>query len=332
MIFKVTIFSRDRAMQLDATLHSFFLHCSDCDKTQVFVLYKTTNKRHENQYNSLMSAYPETRFIRQKNFRQDLLSIISPDFKRSFNKYIYAILGNLGGIKFFSTGLLARLWEFTIVKLKVILFHLFMPIPSHPKTYLLFLVDDNLFTRDFSTAHISESLHTHSDALGFSLRLGKNTTHCYTKKQIQSLPKFMPFSNSIQKFIWTDASYDFNYPLEISSSVYRAKDIIPLIASLHFENPNELEGAMATSSHFFSKKTPALLCFEKSATFCNPINMVQSTAFNRVGVDHRYTVDELADKFASGFRINVASYRGMLSNACHQETELNFTEERCLFL
>jgi hypothetical protein len=37
------VFSRDRAMQLDATLRSFHLHCRDAEASTLHIIYKTTN-------------------------------------------------------------------------------------------------------------------------------------------------------------------------------------------------------------------------------------------------------------------------------------------------
>jgi len=46
----VLVFSRDRAMQLDATLRSFFLHCEDPERADVMVLYRATTPTHAEQY------------------------------------------------------------------------------------------------------------------------------------------------------------------------------------------------------------------------------------------------------------------------------------------
>jgi hypothetical protein len=47
---------------------------------------------------------------------------------------------------------------------------------------------------------------------------------------------------------------------------------------------------------------------------------------DRVGVSYRqqvkYSSERLAELFEKGYRIDVESYRGFVSNACHQEREL----------
>ena len=192
--------------------------------------------------------------------------------------------------------------------------------------YVLFLVDDNIFVSDFSIEKIISSLNNQTDCLGFSLRLGRNTTYCYAKDTDQNLPDFERLENNILKFDWTKAQFDFNYPLEVSSSVYRIKDIMLLIEQLRFDNPNMFEGLMALNAGMFAAAKSNLLCFSSSAAFCNPANMVQSVSPNRSAGRNEYNANALAELFENGYQIDVERYRGFVSNGCHQEVEFYFTK------
>ncbi len=171
MPLRTIIFSKNRAMQLDATLRSYLKHCKDFGKSDVYVLYLATNEFHKQQYRILASdakySSVPIKFVPEKDFRNDLIALLS-------------------GID-----------------------------------YVLFLTDDNIFVKDFTLQSILNALQKNSDAIGFSLRLGKNTTYCYPFDKNHSLPEFEICGNSILKFNWTNAEYDFGYPLELSSSIYR---------------------------------------------------------------------------------------------------------------
>ncbi len=195
-----------------------------------------------------------------------------------------------------------------------------------PFDHVLFLTDDNIFVRDFRLSHMLESLRKHPDAIGFSLRLGKNTTYCYPLDKAQRLPEFQTTGRSTLKYNWAGAEYDFGYPLEVSSSVYRVEDILPFIAQLPFRNPNTLEALMAERSATFRNEMPYLLCFEQSVTFCAPINMVQTMWTNRAGSKVEYSPDSLAKLFNDGLRIDISAYNNFIPNACHQEIELKLVE------
>ena len=265
------IFSKDRAMQLQATIESFKWHCKDSIYADLTVLYKVSNPLHRHQYDSLKTEFADVNFVEEVNFREQLLSIIE--------KY----------------------------------------------NYVLFLVDDNIFVRDFCLADIVRSLDDNTAALGFSLRLGKNTNYCYMLSSQQALPQFREIGKGVLKYYWPDAQYDFGYPLEVSSSVYRCRDILQLLSRLEFTNPNRLESQMNLNKYLYHR-LPYLLTFEESVTFCNPVNVVQDVYENKHGMVNRYTSEELAECFSRGIAVDVEKYVGFTPHAAHQEMELHFTQ------
>jgi hypothetical protein len=190
---------------------------------------------------------------------------------------------------------------------------------------VLFLVDDNIFTRCFSAAAVQGALAAHSNAIGFSLRLGENTTYCYSLDRPQRLPVFQAAGENIRLFDWCRAEADFRYPLEVSSSVYRTADLIPLLLSFEFHNPNTLEAGMFKRCLAFEATHPRLLCYRQSVAFSNPINKVQTVCpGNRAGADSANTAQRLALKFTAGYRMDTAPFTGFRPNACHQEIEVAF--------
>ncbi len=265
------VFSKDRGMQLDATVRSLFMHCLDREQIDIKVLYTTSNQSNEEQYEELAKNYPQVEFIRQVDFQSQVLASIA--------RY----------------------------------------------EYVLFLVDDNIFVRDFSIKNIIESLQANPSALGFSLRLGSNTSYCYPLRVEQQVPEFTNTKHGFLLFDWTLAQYDFGYPLEVSSSVYRVMDIMVLLHQ-PFVNPNTLEAYFDDHKMAFYHQRKLLLCNEYSYTFCNPVNKVQSAFNNRAGETFYYYPDYLRELFIKGYRIHIEEYSGFIPNACHQEVELKFTK------
>jgi len=298
------IFSRDRALQLESTLSSFLLHCQDPEQIHLNVLYLATSPVHSRQYVELAREYTKRvsfRLIPQHDFRYDLLKLILPVDDRNFQNNIRLQIIKMGPRFGFLNrfGLAKKSWG-----------------------YVLFLVDDNLFVRDFRLRNMVQALDANPDVVGFSLRLGLNTTYCYSKNSPQGLPNFTPINEGALKFNWTTAELDFGYPLEISSSMYSAKVLWNLLNRIPFRNPNTLENRMASSRRFYQSTHPYLLCLEQSATFCNPINKVQTVWDNRSGSNQKYSVEQLAKKFDEGYRVRVESYSDFTPNACHQEVDL----------
>jgi len=318
------IFSRDRAMQLDAVLRSMFLHCQDVGNANIWILYETTDDRHEKQYQELIQEYSGRVFFkREHNFRQDLLSLLSSFEKKKFQRFVFWWLCTLGKIGPPLGSQLDRIWRRVVSPILNFLSSLL--IEKIIKDYFVFLlVDDNIFVRDFYFKHAIDLLRHREELLGFSLRLGRNTTYCYARDRKQVLPKLENLDDGIALFDWTRSDGDFGYPLEVSSSIYRLRDVLPLLMAVPFDNPNTLEDRMAYHSRFFRNKRPLLACYQLSVTFCNPINMVQSVMPNRAGEFLKYNADELSSKFELGERIQVEAYTGFTPEACHQEVDLIF--------
>ena len=312
-MIKALVFSKDRVMQLDATLQSFFLHCRDAlSAVQVHVLYKASTARHTQQYQQLISAYPQVQFHPQSNFRRDLFNILTT--------------GQINGFSFgFRPGSRPDQWILKWVDPFRFRLARFLFQSARQQQGILFLVDDNIFVRDFSLTTCLEALCRHPNALGFSLRLGYNTTYSYMANRPQILPTFEPAGGDILCFRWIDASLDFAYPLEVSSSIYLDNIILPLLHMFPFRTPNELESFISTRASLFRASHSKMLCFTHSVTFCNPVNIVQIVQPNRGGEGIQYSVDDLLERFEHGERVDVASLNGFSPSACHQEIELPFT-------
>ena len=264
------VFSKDRPLQLDATLKSLFRFCRDISLLDVHVLYKASSSLMESHYATLRKEHTAVDFIPEKDFKEDLLALA-------------------GGAE-----------------------------------KILFLVDDNLFVRQFGIGSAVRALDRTPDALGFSLRLGRNTIYCYPLDSVQALPNFRPLESDILAYPWEGASLDFGYPLEVSSSIYRAGELLPLLNDLKYKNPNTLESALNDSRFSFSGCRTLLLTFERSVAFCAPVNRVQDEMKNRVGGCAEYTPESLADLYGRGYRLDTDAYEGLIPEACHKEVKLQF--------
>ena len=265
------IFSKDRAMQLQATIESFILQCRDNDAADIVVLFKASGEVHHREYDELKEKFPAVTFVEETDFRQQVLSVVE--------------------------------------RCK----------------YVLFLVDDNIFVKPLSLRDVIAALDSEKNAIGFSLRLGKNTHYCYMLSSQQKLPAFECVREGILRYYWPGAECDFGYPLEVSSSVYRSNEILHLLNQLKFSNPNTLENMMYHNRNTFVSTAPVLLTFEESVTFCNPVNIVQRICENnKFGTIHKFPPEQLADCFSRGMVIDVRKYVGFTPNSAHQEVELYF--------
>lgn len=295
-------FSRDRALQLEAMLNSFYLHATDASMVRMSVLYRVSSARHRAQYDQL-----ERQFKDRVGFVQET----------SFQRQVLAILDSASG----AHPARARDRVFAIFRGRESA--AMQPRPT-AGDYVLFLVDDSLFIRTFSVSAAANALASNADAAGFSLRLGRNTIRSYALDRSQSLPAFSRIQDGFLRFNWTEAEGDFAYPLELSSSLYPLEVIGKLLQRIEFDNPNGLESKLSLAAARLRRKLPMLVCYEHSVAFSAPLNRVQHVFGNRAALGSEFSIESLAALFEQGQRINVRSLDGFSPSACHQEVELTF--------
>jgi glycosyltransferase involved in cell wall biosynthesis len=300
------VFSRDRAMQLDALLDSLCRHCSDLSLLDMRILYRATSSRFKRRYALVEQRWRDVlpvTFHAETDFRNDVLALLGlPDRCDRLagtlpGKVLSRVLGPRRG------------W----------------PCVEAPWENLLFLVDDNLFVAPFSLAGIVEALRRSPAAAGFSLRLGRNVTQCSVRDRSQQPPAFSAVGDGVLAYEWTEAQGSFDYPLEVSSSVYPARTIAGPLATLGYSNPNTLEAVLAVAARRcgLAAHTPQLLCFDRSVAFCDAVNMVQTVCpDNRAGDAAEFSAAALADAFDAGLRIDTQALSGYLPDDTHSVVPL----------
>jgi hypothetical protein len=264
------IFSYKRPMQLDSCLKSLTNLCTDYKDMDITVLYRTDDIRFENAYAQVSKENIDVAFIKETNFRKNVLDLIS-NYK-----------------------------------------------------YIMFLTDDNIFINSFQLIDAKRILLRHEGVLGFSLRLGLNTKYCYPVSKEQLIPPYVIVNGNIIMWNWEFASYDFGYPLELSSSIYRMHDINVILVNCNFNNPNEMEYVMDFCKGFTHTIHPSMGCYKKSVAFCAPVNKVKENNQNKSGLNKENSINSLLTKFENGDRIDVNKLIGFTPNACHQEIDFDF--------
>ena len=187
--------------------------------------------------------------------------------------------------------------------------------------YIMLLVDDNIFTNNFNINKITKLLYDYPELIGFSLRLGVNTTYCYSLNCQQEIPPCIKPYNDMLIFGWVGADSDYGYPLELSSSVYPINNIYSILYNTEYNNPNDLEWNMFQCLPMFRTTKPFLVSYEQSVAFCNPINKI-NIGNNRSGTNIEYSIDSLLTEYERCGRIMYSPFKGFISNACHQEVDI----------
>lgn len=197
-------------------------------------------------------------------------------------------------------------------------------------SHIFFVVDDTVFVRKFDVSQARAFLREHVDHLGVTFRLGSNTTFCYTLNQRQTRRNVKQVGG-YESWNWArEATCDFAYPLEVSSTLYRLSDIRFVTARIGaFRNPNVYELKLDQfRQHNPDRKRitdkPKMACLKESVCFSIPMNLTQDEWKNRHSQRPTYSVQALLDKFRDGWRMDVDGLQNFVPRAAHQEVAFRF--------
>jgi hypothetical protein len=172
---------------------------------------------------------------------------------------------------------------------------------------IFFMTDDAVFL-DFYD--LNDCLNFHPLQNVFSLRLGRDLDFCYAYNKKQDIPLFIT-ENVMEKewnsWIWKDMynSPDWSYPLSVDGNIFLRKEIETIINYISFKSPNSLESQMQLLKDLFVQRKG--ICYSKAKYVNVPCNRVQNE-FDNV-FHNTYSVDELADKFLEGDRIEWKKFK-----------------------
>lgn len=180
-----------------------------------------------------------------------------------------------------------------------------------------FLVDDIIFTHDLDLdAAPVRALDEDPEVMCCSLRLDPGKTYCYAL-DIEMVP---PPRDGDGAFAWRDCPGDWGYPMSIDGHIFRTAELLPLLETLDFKNPNTLEDVMARHP----LPHPKVTCLDVARLINIPDNRVQDIAENRhAGGDPR----RLTLAYLAGRRLDLEPFDGLRTRQVHVDLPLPFARD-----
>lgn len=183
-----------------------------------------------------------------------------------------------------------------------------------------FLVDDIVFTRPIDLNSLDWSRYS---AGIFSLRLGRNISHCYTKDRAMTAPQLSRSSDidDVLGFSWQEGTLDWAYPLSVDGHIFPTRDIQVAVSTLNFKAPNTFERALQILHPLYSQRKG--YCFTHPRLVNIPLNRVQDESDNISG---EITADLLLQKWQEGEALNIEALTGIDTKSVHQEITVSFCQ------
>lgn len=186
------------------------------------------------------------------------------------------------------------------------------------ESYLMFLVDDNVFYLPFDISQIAPFFGKRH--LFISLRCSRTY-----KDDIQ--PKFLRTENYLE-WRWTFKSKPrgkWNYPFSVDGNIFHTGFFVKLVESLDFKAPNSFEGALHSKRWKLGVRwrSKALAPLE-SVLFNNPLNKVQTEGETW----HKdVTAEELNARYCEGYIIDNRILYAAQPDSAHFAVDIIFKKE-----
>lgn len=191
---------------------------------------------------------------------------------------------------------------------------------SYTGKFITFFVDDCIIYRPFDLKTALDILQNDEDVFSFALRMGKNTTFCYTMQQNMTSGNLFEQENTMQ-WRWRYGNYDFNYPICFDGHIYRTDDIYKILKAVAFHNPNTMELSV---QHYKINCPQRMASFYTSALVNSPSNVVQIVCLAFNGIKHPFDVKILNEKYLAGEVIDFANLDFSNIIGAHQEIDYKF--------
>lgn len=187
--------------------------------------------------------------------------------------------------------------------------------------YVMFLVDDDIFTRPLRLDPSPGLLLESKTTLCVSLRLGLNTTECYPLRRSQRTPAFIAEIGDAHVWNWRAADGDWGYPGSLDGHIFRREQIVGMLARQTYTNPNRLEEALVHACE--TQPQSLMACYSQSALTGCPLNRVNTThILNRNGELNPQDPGTLNTAYITGKRPMLSTPPEI--NAAHVELPLVF--------
>lgn len=189
--------------------------------------------------------------------------------------------------------------------------------------YSCFFLDDDIIYNKVELDDITSQIKSDEDVVCFSLRLGDNTTKCYTLGA-ENVLHDIRYDGNFMKWDWSLHYLDFGYPFAMDGHVFRTRDIYKLVRKSRFTGVEELEMALFDFTETFPRNMMA--SYKTSALVGAPVGRVQQSIDNEITMrlkeaEARVRRENMNTVFLSGEFIKLENIDFSNIEGCHQKLD-----------
>lgn len=176
--------------------------------------------------------------------------------------------------------------------------------------YLFFLVDDQVFIRDFKISQLLERMERRTIA---SLRLGTNISN-WGIRDVEYHPQYVMDGEFI-RWKWRKNTYDFRYQFSVDATIYHTIDVLRCSMAIPFKAPNSYEANM--NSVYLYKINNDGIAFKQQKV----INLIINASRVESGYEQcesgEYTADDMLKLYQEGRVLDIDKISAIKYNSAH---------------
>ena len=198
---------------------------------------------------------------------------------------------------------------------------------DEPSDFWAMTTDDSIFYREFHLNELQLDKVLMSDVDHFSFRLGLNTTTIdYSKPQEQHYLSGQEIDFGLMRFYRPNHQGHYGHPFAVDSYLSRTeyvKNMILKVCSPSGFDYRSLECRMSDYMRSTNNR-PFTVCPKQSWLVNSPSNMVSDGPYLKNGVQHKFTVEELNQKYLDGYKIDIEAIKPNSIHSVQQELAFEF--------
>jgi hypothetical protein len=201
--------------------------------------------------------------------------------------------------------------------------------------YFCVITDDSLFYRDFNLEYSQLNyLFNICDLNHFTFRCGLNTIIVdYINQEYKEYLKSSPLTDSDRTgcspteriFDWTKHTNHYGFPCALDGTLFNREHILKYTLESVGVDFDYRKWECKVNELMRSKiEKPVAACFKESVLINSPNNMVSDGPYCKNGEVHKYTVEELNNKYLAGEKIDIRAIDPNSIVSVQQELPLKF--------
>lgn len=195
--------------------------------------------------------------------------------------------------------------------------------------YFGVITDDCIFYRNFYLPESELDFLMHEKVNHLTFRCGFNTKVVdYMNPSYTEELKGRQITHDIVEFCWPSHNNHYGFPCALDGTVFNKQHILDAtLSSVGIDFDYRRWECKVNEKLRATQDKPYALCFETSVLVNSPNNMVVENLYCKNGLQHKYTIEELNQRYLDNEKINIYKIKETKIDSVQMEVPFHFVKQ-----